>query len=197
MNIAQSAVSLGVILVANKTVVSSNSDDNNVIVNPIVRKQKEDVAKMRTSLLSCNDETGMTISKALQDITAMRIYHQLTRIVRFTEMMDKLEDKLYEAIDYQLDTCNVADSQTMIMLLGIQEKLQKSMIESQKLIEPYLNMQLFNVVDLAPTNAEATDNPITKQLITSESRDKIRYTAQNVIKMLTAGGEELESRGIN
>jgi hypothetical protein len=87
--------------VANKTVVSSNSDDN-IITNPIVQRQKEDVAKMRASLLSCNDESGIPVSRALQDITIMRIYHQLTRIIRFTEMMDKIEDRLYEAIDYQI-----------------------------------------------------------------------------------------------
>jgi hypothetical protein len=173
--------------VANKTVVSSNSDDDNIIVNPIVQKQKEDVAKMRTSLLSCNEESGMTVSRALQDITIMRVYHQLTRIIRFTEMMDKIEDKLYEAIDYQLETCDIEENSTLITLLGLQEKLQKSMIESQKLLDPYLNMQLFNIVDLSPTATDTTDNPITKQLLTSESRDKIRYTAQSVIEMLAAG----------
>lgn len=174
--------------VANKTVVSSNSDDNNVVLsNPLIAKQKEDVAKMRTSLLSCNEESGMTVSRAIQDITVMRVYHQLTRIVKFTEMMDKLEDKLYEAIDYQIDNCDITENQTLITLLGIQEKLQKSMIESQKLLDPYLNMQLFNVVDLAPTATDTSDNPITKQLISSESRDKIRYSARSVIEMLATG----------
>ena len=172
---------------ANKTVVSSNSDDIVVSVNPLIAKQKEDVAKMRTSLLSCNDESGMTVSRAIQDTTVMRVYHQLTRIVKFTEMMDKLEDKLYEAIDYQIENCDITENQTLITLLGIQEKLQKSMIESQKLLDPYLNMQLFNVVDLAPTATDNLDNPITKQLISSESRDKIRYTARSVIEMLATG----------
>lgn len=171
---------------ANKTVVSSNSDDN-IIKNPIVQRQKEDVARMRASLLSCNDESGIPVSRALQDITVMRIYHQLTRIIRFTEMMDKIEDRLYEAIDYQLDNCDIADDTTMVKLLGIQEKLQKAMIDSQKLLEPYLNMQIFNVVDLAPSTTDNVDNPITKKLITSESRDKIRYTARSVIEMLATG----------
>lgn len=179
---------------ANKTVVSSNSDDNDVIVNPIVSKQREDVARMRTSLLSCNEDSGMTVSRALQDINVMRVYHQLTRIVRYTELMDKLEDKLYQSIDYQLDTCDVSDSGTMMMLLGLQTNLQKAMIDSQKLLEPYLDPKILNVVDLAPTAVESTDNPITKQLITSESRDKIRCTAQNVIQMLAAGGEADEPR---
>lgn len=174
---------------ANKTVVSSNSDDNNVISNPIVSKQREDVAKMRTSLLSCNEDSGMTVSRALQDITILQVYHQLTRIVRYTEMMDKLEDRLYAAIDYQLEEGDITDNQTLITLLGIQEKLQKAMLNSQKLLEPYLDPQLFNIVDLAPSSVENTDNPITKKLITSESRDKIRYSAQSVIEMLAAGGE--------
>jgi hypothetical protein len=104
-------------------------------------------------------------------------------------MMDKIEDRLYEAIDYQLDNCDIADDTTMVKLLGIQEKLQKAMIDSQKLLEPYLNMQIFNVADLAPATTTSADNPITKKLMTSESRDKIRYSAQSVIEMLAAGNE--------
>lgn len=174
---------------ANKTVVSSNSDENNVISNPILSKQREDVARMRTSLLSCNEDSGMTVSRALQDIAVMQVYHQLTRIVRYTEMMDKLEDRLYAAIDYELDNGDVADDQTLIRLLGVQEKLQKAMLNSQKILEPYLDPQLFNVVDLAPAATDSSDNPITKRLITAESRDKMRYAAQNAIEMLVSGGE--------
>ena len=175
---------------ANKTVVSYNSDDNEVISNPIIQRQKEDVAKMRTSLLSCNDDSGMTVSGALQNITIMRVYHQITRIVRYTEMMDKIEAKLYDAIDYQLDNCDIADDgSTMVKLLSLQDRLQKLMLDSQKLLEPYLDMHLFDIVDLAPSSSDTSDNPITKKLITSESRDKIRYSAQSVIDMLAAGGE--------
>lgn len=126
--------------------------------------------------------------RAIQDITVMRVYHQLTRIIRYTEMMDKLEDKLYAAMDYQIDNADITDSNTLVMLMGIQEKLQKSMIESHKLLQPYMDLQEFSVVDLVQDTG-SDDNPITKTLITSESRDKIRYLAKNVIDVLAAGDE--------
>jgi len=161
-------------------------DNSNIIENPIIAKQKEDVAKMRTSLLSCSKENGISTMRAIQDITVMRVYHQLTRIIRYTEMMDKLEDKLYAALDYQLDNAEVSDLNTLTMLMGIQTNLQKAMIESHKLLQPYMDLQDFSVVDLVHTT-EDVDNPITQKLITSESRDKIRYAAQNVIEILQTG----------
>lgn len=161
-------------------------DNSNIIENPIIAKQKEDVARMRTSLLSCSKENGISTMRAIQDITVMRVYHQLTRIIRYTEMMDKLEDKLYAALDYQLDNAEVSDPNTLAMLMGIQTNLQKAMIESHKLLQPYMDLQDFSVVDLVHTT-EDVDNPITQKLITSESRDKIRYAAQNVIEILQTG----------
>lgn len=161
-------------------------DNSNIIENPIIAKQKEDVARMRTSLLSCSKENGISTMRAIQDITVMRVYHQLTRIIRYTEMMDKLEDKLYAALDYQLDNAEVSDLNTLTLLMGIQANLQKAMIESHKLLQPYMDLQDFSVVDLVHTT-EDVDNPITQKLITSESRDKIRYAAQNVIEILQTG----------
>ncbi|MBP5433589.1 hypothetical protein [Ruminococcus sp.] len=173
--------------------VGNSSHDEDVIVNPLRIRQKEDVAKMRTSLLSCSEDTNITVTTALQYTTVMRVYHQLTRIVRFTEMMDKIEDKLYEAIDYELDNSDTADPATLVKLLGIQEKLQKSMIESQKLLDPYLNTDLFNITDLVPATAtDRTDDPITKQLMTSESRDKVRAAAQNVLSLLGSEGDDTD-----
>ena len=45
-----------------KTVGSSSHDDE-VITNPLITRQKEDVAKMRASLLSCSEDTGMPLLK--------------------------------------------------------------------------------------------------------------------------------------
>lgn len=166
-----------------ETVDNSNPT---IIENPIVAKQKEDVAKMRTSLLSCSKDSGVSTMRAIQDITVMRVYHQLTRIIRYTEMMDKLEAKLYEAMDYQIDNADITHLGTLEMLMQIQANLQKSMIESHKLLQPYMDLQSFNVVDLVQ-DTSSEDNPITKTLMTSESRDKIRYAAQNVIEILQTG----------
>lgn len=164
-------------------------DKSAIIENPIVSKQKEDVAKMRTSLLSCSKENGVSTMRAIQDITVMRVYHQLTRIIRYTEMMDKLEDKMYAALDYQIDNADITSVSTLESLMNIQTQLQKSMIESHKLLQPYMDLQDFSVVDLVQ-DTDTDDNPITKTLITSESRDKIRYAAKGVIDMLVAGDEK-------
>lgn len=169
-------------------------DSSNIIENPLIAKQKEDVAKMRTSLLSCSKENGVSTMRAIQDITVMRVYHQLTRIVRYIELMDKLEAKLYDAIEYQIDNANIASFNTLELLMDTQTKLQKSMIESHKLLQPYMDLQEFNVVDLVPTD-ETSDNPITQKLITSESRDKIRYAAQGVIEMLASNDEKAVGEG--
>lgn len=174
--------------------IETVDNSNTVVENPIVAKQKEDVAKMRTSLLSCSKENGVSTMRAIQDITVMRVYHQLTRIIRYTEMMDKLEDKLYSAMDYQIDNSDVTDPNTLMMLMGIQEKLQKAMIESHKLLQPYMDLQSFSVVDLVPVS-ESEDNPITQKLITSESRDKLRYAAQNAIEILQNGADKAVGGG--
>ena len=166
--------------------IETVDNSNTVVENPIVAKQKEDVAKMRTSLLSCSKENGVSTMRAIQDITVMRVYHQLTRIIRYTEMMDKLEDKLYAAMDYQIDNADITHLGTLEMLMQIQANLQKSMIESHKLLQPYMDLQDFSVVDLVPTT-ESSDNPISQKLMTSESRDKVRYAAQGVIEMFASG----------
>lgn len=155
-----------------------------VMVDPMVAKQKEDIAKMRTSLLSCTDENGIPTLRAIQNITVMRVYHQLTRIIKYTELMDKLEDKLYASIEYQIDNANVGDVNTLTLLIGVQEKLQKAMIESHKLLQPYLDLQGFNVVDLVDSTATTIDSSISSKLLTSESRDKVRFTAQAVLEAL-------------
>lgn len=162
-----------------------NSHDEEIITNPLIVKQKEDIAKMRMSLLSCSEEGGMSISTALQNVTAMRIYHQMTRIVKYTEMMDKLEDKLYQAIDYKLDNCDITQPEELIMLLGLQEKLQKSMIDSEKLLAPYLDRELFSILDTVPTTtSDEADNIITKQLMSSGTRDDVREAAKLVLDAL-------------
>lgn len=154
--------------------------------NPLTKKRKEDVAKMRASLLSCTDENGVSIRQAIQNVTVLRIYHQLTRIIQYTELMDKLEAKMYDAINFQLDHTNLDDFEGLIALLGIQEKLQKAMIDSHKLLEPYLDIQEFAVVDLV--NVESKEDTVSSKLINSEDRDKIRYTARAVLDALDDTG---------
>lgn len=143
-------------------------------------KQKQDVADMRASLLSFSQDTDPLSAKyAMQRITVMRVYHQISRIIKYTEMMDKIEEKLYESIDKALDSMNTDSPSTWITLLNIQEKLQKSMIESHKLLQPYLDPELFSSVTII--QAPETEPDYQKMLIDQDSREKIRTGAQSVL----------------
>lgn len=148
--------------------------------NQILDKQREDVAKMRASLLCCNEDPT-SATQALQNITVLRVYHQVSRIIKYLDMMDRVEEKLYSAIDYQLDTLDITDSSALAMLLKIQEQLQTTMIESHKLLQPYLNIADMKLSDLAPRNITVSESA---QLIDQTARDKIRLSAQQALELL-------------
>ena len=158
-------------------------DGSTAILDPLYQKQKEGVAKMRTSLLACSDDP-ITTKQAIQNITTMRVYHQIARIIKYLEMMDKLEDKLYASIDATIDNANENSPSTWMMLLSIQERLQKTMIESHKLLQPYLDIQEFSVVELT---AQSVDESSRSILLNADSRDKIRSSAQAALLALEAG----------
>lgn len=154
------------------------------ITDPLYSKQREDVAKMRTSLLACSDDP-VTSTKALQNITVLRVYHQVSRIIRYLEMMDKIEDKLYESLDYRLEHMDIENPTSWMMLLNVQERLQKNLIESHKLLQPYLNVEEFSLQSLMPvsTSTSAVESGAAAVLPKS-SRDKLRQSAQQVLAAL-------------
>lgn len=149
------------------------------IADPILAKQQEDVAKMRTSLLACSNSPSLA-KNALQNIAVLQIYHQVSRIIRYLDMMDKLEDKLYQSIEYAVDRANPQSSSTWLMLSSIQEKLQRSMIESNKLMEQYLDLHNLRLFDLAEPE-EDTSLTGNAALLSNESRDLVRRNAQKVL----------------
>lgn len=150
--------------------------------DPLIAKQKEDVASMRASLLCCSTDPTTAV-QAMNNITVLRVYHQIARIIRYLEMMDKIEDKLYECIDYRLDNLTVTSPSAWDTLLTIQERLQASMIASHKLLQPYLNVKEFSLSSLVPTVSSAEPYS-TASMIPKESRDKVRSKAQEVLTML-------------
>lgn len=174
-----------------KTVRMDNAESDILDVGTIpsmdslYEKQQEDVASMRASLLKCDLYSPGSAKAALQNITVMRVYHQISRIIRYTELMDKLEDKLYESIEQSLDAMDTSNPSTWLTLLGIQEKLQKAMIESHKLIQPYLNLEELNLV---PVVVDAPDqDSVASTMFDTDSREKIRTSAQLVLSTLQGG----------
>lgn len=164
-----------------KTVDSSK----NLLADEIYQRQKENVSRMRASILALSSDSGVSTRAVIQEITGMRIYHQLMRIIKYTELMDKLETKLYESIECAVESANSAEPSTWAALLTIQEKLQKSMIESHKLLQPYLDIQELAVVDLAKTESDVSSSA---SILSSEDRDRLRMNAQNVIQQLQLSG---------
>lgn len=151
-------------------------------IDELYKKQKEDVSRMRASLLSCSVDNPSSMVTSIQNITVMRIYHQLNRIIRYTELMDKLENKLYESIDCTMDNLDSGNATTWMTLLEIQDRLQKSMIESHKLLQPYMDVRTFNM-DTIPSNEDNSQ----MKLINAQDRENIRNNASKVIRELNAG----------
>lgn len=157
-----------------------------VLPDPLYEKQKEDVARMRSSLLSCSADPSLA-KVAMQNVAILRLYHQVARIIRYLDLMDRLEDKLYSSIEYTVDKMNAESQSTWMMLLSIQEKLQKNMIESQKLLAPVqdlidaANAELFSVVE---SSTPAVPGTLT---LDASTREKLRLSAQTVIRQLNVG----------
>lgn len=165
-----------------KTVEAANTD----ILDPIYAKQKEGVANMRASLLACSNDP--TVAKqAINNITVLRIYHQIARIIKYTEMCDKIEQKIYESLDKTIENSNVNSPSTWMVLLDAQERLQRLLIDSHKMLQPYLELQDQSIIDLTNQMNEATNNPVSVGL-DAKSRDKLRVSAQAVLLQLNVEG---------
>ena len=149
-------------------------------------KQRADVDKMRVSLLSCDSDPSNTV-QALRNIAILQIQHQFGRIIRFLDMMDQIEDKLYDAIGARLDTIDEFDPDAWMMLMSLQSRLQKNIIESNKLLEPYIGVNSvaqFNMI--AEEYAEIPTNNVEDTIgIDKVERDRLRLAAQQVISSLT------------
>lgn len=153
-------------------------------------EQINDTSQMRNCITAFDKSDLNAAKKAIQNITVLRVYHQITRIIRYTEMMDKLEDKLYDSINMSLDSMDPADEQTWFKLAALQEKLQRSMIESHKLLEPYLKGEAFTVIETPPI--EAPVNSFATAIMDQDSREKLRTSAQEVLAALQSQGEPNE-----
>ncbi len=160
------------------------ADEDNVthFVDPLTAKQKSHTDEMRSALLACNFGDITSTKSALQYITLRRILHQVERIIKYTELMDRLEDKLYDSIDQNLAQMDEFDSDTMMLLLKVQSQLQTSMIESQKLLQPYLEM---DITVYAQPQSDDTQNSFMANIIPQASRNTIRNGAQALLTELT------------
>jgi hypothetical protein len=159
--------------------VSTSEDD---LVNPLLREQVEQAAQMRDALLTCRNSDIVTAKGALQNIAVLQVYHQVARIIRHIEVMDRLEDKLYSSIDANLSQMDDFDPATMLMLVKVQGDLQKSMVLSQEMLKPYMDIDLESI---APMKEIGGEDSFGATIIPRESRNIIRNGAQALLTELT------------
>lgn len=169
------------------TFETSGLDTDLSYVDPLLKEQKNQVDQMRSALLSFDKNNLNSAKRAFQNITVMRIYHQVARIIKFTEMMDMLEDKLYDSMIANIGTMDSVDPMTMITLLKVQSQLQETMIQSQQLIKPYLDM---DIEAIAPPQ-ELEDTSFGAAIISQESRNNIRTGAQALLTELRKQNPDL------
>lgn len=161
-----------------KTVGSANSD----LV--IFTEQMNDVSNMRASLLSIDKSDPLAATKAIKNVTLLRVYHQVESIVRYTEMMDKIQDRIYQSIDAKLDNADPDDDSLWITLVPLAERMQRTMIDSHKLLEPYLNVDQLASFEIP--EQQDPNNSFTTMILDQESREKVRTSAQEVLAAISA-----------
>lgn len=144
--------------------------------------QMNDVQKMRDQILSFNRNDPNAARKAIQNVTLLRVYHQLERIIKFTEMMDKIEDRIYQSIDSRLNSADPDDPDMWLTLIPLQERLQRVMVESHKLLEPYLNAEQLNV--LSVEKEEDPADSFTSMILDQESRERVRTGVQELLHVI-------------
>lgn len=151
------------------------------LVDPLLKEQKAQADQMRTALLTCKKNDITSAKVALQNIAVLQVYHQVSRIIRYTEVMDRLEDKLYASIDANLSQMDEFDPATMLMLVKVQGDLQKSMVLSQELLKPYMDIDLDSIAPPREINEETSFGAA---ILPKESRNAIRNGAQALLTEL-------------
>ena len=166
--------------------VEPENTDLSLSVDPILREQKLQIDQMRSIYVNFNKGEPNAAKRAMQNLTVLRIYHQMGRIIKFTEAMDALEDKLYDSMLMNIGQMDSADPATLMMLLKVQAQLQETMVQSQLLIKPYLDM---DIEAIAPP--QEFEESFGATIISQESRNNIRTGAQALLTELRKANPEL------
>lgn len=172
-----------------KTVGGEEPENNTNLssVDPLLKEQQSLVEQMRSTMVLFNKSDANSATRAVRNITVMRVYHQISRIIKFTEMMDLLEDKIYESVIANMGEMDSYDPATMMTLLKVQSQLQETMIQSQLLLKPYLDL---DIEALAPP-PELEETSFGATIISQESRNNIRTGAQALLTELKKANPEL------
>lgn len=152
-------------------------DNNPKSADALADQQQSDVSAMRSALLDCDRSDAASVSFALQSIFSMRVFHHLSRLVKYTEYIDKIEQKMYESMDRFMDNLDETDTSGWLVLMNAQEQLQKIMMNSQKLLEPYSNVSLY-------IPERPIEDSFGNGLLDQTERKKLRESAQLILDTL-------------
>lgn len=152
-------------------------DNNPKSADALADQQQSDVSAMRSALLDCDRSDAASVSFALQSIFSMRVFHHLSRLVKYTEYIDKIEQKMYESMDRFMDNLDATDTSGWLVLMNAQEQLQKIMMNSQKLLEPYSNVSLY-------IPERPIEDSFGNGLLDQTERKKLRESAQLILDTL-------------
>lgn len=176
-----------------KTVGGVPEDNSLSLVDPILKEQKNQIDQMRSIMLSFDRHDMNSAKRAMQNITVLRIYHQVARMIKFTEMMDILEDKLYDSMIANIGQMDSYDPATLLMLSKVQSQLQDTMVQSQLLIKPYLDLDISTIAP--PPEVEETSFGVS--IISKESRNNIRNGAQALLTELRKANPDLPQESVD
>lgn len=146
-------------------------------------QQQSDVSAMRSALLNCDRGDAASVSFALQTIFSMRVFHHLSRLIKYTEHMDKIEQKMYESMDRFMDNLDETDTSAWLALITAQEQLQRIMMNSQKLLEPYSNVSLY-------VPEQPVEDSFGNGILDQTERKKLRESAQLILDTLKEGEDK-------
>ena len=155
--------------------------ENSESHDPLNSLKSESIDRMRTALLSASLGDVSTASIAIRQVTILRVSHQVTRIVQYLDLMDRLENKLFQAVDNHLNSVDLYDPMELAKLLKIQEQLQKSIIESNKLLAPYLEMEQYPAFTEIEEVTPASENRLA---IPAADRNALRESAGEILLQL-------------
>ena len=168
-----------------KTVGGSLLPEKPSNFDPLNSLKRESLDRMKAALLSTALDDPLSTVTAMRQITVMRAYHQVVRIVQYLDIMDKLEEALYNSIEREIETIEFSDSNlhSITKLLTIQEKLQKSIIESNKLLAPYLEMEQYPAFNEVESSTPVSANILE---IDDMKREQLRESASSILSELAA-----------
>ena len=152
-------------------------DNNPKSADALADQQQSDVSAMRSALLDCDRSDAASVSFALQSIFSMRVFHHLSRLLKYTEYIAKIEQKMYESMDRFMDNLDATDTSGWLVLMNAQEQLQKIMMNSQKLLEPYSNVSLY-------IPERPIEDSFGNGLLDQTERKKLRESAQLILDTL-------------